>query len=227
MRTATTPGILRSSLLASALLVAGALPVDAQRPTVSVGAVSGYQNGLAVQAFAVVEDLAPGLPVQVRVRFGHTAVEPGSATQARRIFINNATNGTPEKRGHTWDTGLDVLVRRSERTHLFLGVRRTSFLANFRYVGGNEDFDVRSTHWGFGGGLEATYPVGRRAAILVSGGVDYYLPSRLQGHDTSYSPDNDNVNPREAFTYSEADDAIHQPVLRPMALVGLRWRLGR
>jgi hypothetical protein len=69
--------------------------------------------------------------------------------------------------------------------------------------------------------------VGPKAALVVSGGADYFFPSRLQGHDTSYSPDNDNVNPREDFTYSEADDAVGQPVLRPMAMVGLRWRLGR
>jgi len=212
---------------ALALLLALAAPLHAQGPALSVGAASGYQNGFAVQAFAVVEDFTQGLPIQFRVRLGHTAVEPGSAAQARRIFINNATNGTPEKRGHTWDLGLDVLVRRSQRTNFFLGVRRTSFLANFRFVGGNEDFDVRSTHWGFGGGVEAAYPVGHRASLVVSGGLDYYVPSRLEGHDTSYSPNNDNVNPREAFTYAEADDAIDQPVLRPMALVGLRWRLGR
>jgi hypothetical protein len=158
---------------------------------------------------------------------GYTTLEPGSAGQARRIFINTATNGTPEKQGHTWDVGMDLLVRRNERTNFFVGVRRTAFLANFKFVGGNEDFDVTSTHWGVGGGLEANYPVGRRAALVLAGGADYYFPSRLQGHDTSYSPGNDNVNPREDFTYADADNAIAQPVLRPVVLVGLRWRLGR
>lgn len=213
--------------VACALCAGAAAPLLAQGHTYSLGASSGYQNGFSIQAFAMVENLSEGLPVQIRMRLGHTSVEPGSAAQARRIFINTATNGTPEKSGRTWDMGLDVLVRRSERTHLFAGVRRASFLGNFKFVGGNEDFDVKSTHWGLGAGAELSYPVSTKASLLISGGADYYFPSRLQGHDTSYSPDDDNVNPREDFTYASADDAIAQPSLRPMVMVGLKWRLGR
>ena len=227
MRAKTSLSTLGFVPLACALAAGAASPLHAQGPVYSVGASSGYQSGFSLQAFAGVEDFAQGLPVQIRIRLGHTSVEPGSAPRARRIFINTATNGTPEKRGRTWDMGVDLLVRRSERANLFLGVRRSSFLANFKFVGGNEDFDVRSTHWGLGAGAEVGYPVGQKATLMVSGGVDYYFPSRLQGHDTSYSPDDDNVNPREDFTYAEADDAIAQPTLRPVLMVGLRWRLGR
>ena len=53
------------------------------------------------------------------------------------------------------------------------------------------------------------------------------LPSRLTGHDTSYSPDGDDVNPRKDYTYSDADRAVGQPTWRPVALVGLLYRLGR
>jgi hypothetical protein len=63
-------------------------------------------------------------------------------------------------------------------------------------------------------------------------GLDYYIPSTLHGHDTAYSPDNDNVNPRndnenddEPFTYKDANEAINQPGLMPYAMIGLTLNL--
>jgi hypothetical protein len=153
-------------------------------------------------------------------------VEPGSPSEARKIFINDATNGTPREKGSTWDLGLDGLYPMGSRTHVYGGVRYTRFKANFRYVGGNEDFDVTSSHWGLAGGMEAEFPMGRRTSLLVSGGAEYFFSSRLTGHDTSYSPDGDDVNPRKDYTYTDADDAVDQPVLRPVILLGMRYRLG-
>ena len=152
---------------------------------------------------------------------------PGSAPDARKIFINDATNGTPKEAGITWDMGLDGLYPTGPRTAFFGGVRYTRFKANFKYVGGNEDFDVTSTHWGLAAGMEAEFPMGPRMSLLVSGGGEYFFSSRLTGHDTSYSPDGDNVNPRKDYTYSDADHAVDQPIFRPVALVGFSYRLGR
>jgi len=63
-------------------------------------------------------------------------------------------------------------------------------------------------------------------------GVDYYFPSTLRGHDTSYSPDNDNVNPHNdnengdiPFTYKDADKAIKQPRFMPRAMIGVNYSL--
>ncbi len=63
---------------------------------------------------------------------------------------------------------------------------------------------------------------------MISAGVDYYIPSTLHGHDTSYSPDNDNVNARNdnenddvPFTYKDANEAIDQPGLMPYAMIGV------
>jgi hypothetical protein len=64
-------------------------------------------------------------------------------------------------------------------------------------------------------------------SLLLAGGAEYFFDSRLTGHDTSYSPDGDNVNPRKDYTYNDADDAVDQPVLRPIALLGFSYRLGR
>ena len=113
-----------------------------------------------------------------------------------------------------------------ERTNFFGGVRYSSFTANFKYVGGNEDFDVTSSHWGAAAGLEAEFPMGQRMSLILSGGAEYFFSSRLTGHDTSYSPDGDNVNPREDYSYSDADDAVGQPTFRPILLVGVSYKLG-
>ena len=95
-------------------------------------------------------------------------------------------------------------------------------------MGGNEDFDVTSSHWGLAAGLEAAFPMGPKMNLILSGGGEYFFSSRLTGHDTSYSPDNDNVNPRNdnknddtPFTYKDADKAISQPRFMPYAMIGL------
>ena len=214
---------------AATLVLVLAWPSDlhAQAPRLYAGGSMGYQNGPAVQFFGLARDFAEGLPVTARLRLGWAGVEPGSAAAARRIFINNATNGTPEKKGRTLDMGLDAIFPFGDRATWYAGVRRSSFKANFRYVGGNEDFDVVSTQWGIALGAETTYEMGARTALVFSGGAEYFRASRLTGHDTSYSPDGDNANPREEYVYADADDAIAQPKLRPVLLVGVRYRLGR
>lgn len=193
----------------------------------SVGGFVGYLDGMTLQAFILARDFAQGFPLQARFRMARTSVEPGSAPDARRVFINDATNGTPKEAGSTWDFGLDGLYPVGVRTHFFGGVRYSKFKANFKYVGGNEDFDVTSSHWGFSAGLEAEYPMGPKVSLLLAGGAEYFFGSRLTGHDTSYSPDGDDVNPRKEYTYDDADDAVDQPVLRPVALLGFSYRLGR
>lgn len=199
----------------------------APAPSWSVGGQLGYQRGFAFQLFGVARDFAQGLPLQARMRVGRTGVEPGSAADSRRVFINNATNGTPKESGHTWDFGLDGLYPLGPSTNFFGGLRYSRFKANFKYVGGNEDFDITSSHWGLAMGVEASYPMGRKASLILSGGGEYFFAGRLTGHDTSYSPDGDNVNPRENYTYSDADEAVGQPTWRPIALVGVNYRLGR
>jgi len=186
----------------------------------------GYQRGLTFQMLGVARGFAQEFPLQARLRLGRTSVEPGDAGGARRIFINDATNGTPKEKGHTWDLGLDGIYPLGGRTNFFGGLRYSRFKANFKYVGGNEDFDVTSSHWGLAAGVEASYPMGRKTSLILSGGGEFFFSSRLSGHDTSYSPDGDDVNPRGDYTYSDADGAVGQPNWRPVILVGVNYRLG-
>ena len=63
-------------------------------------------------------------------------------------------------------------------------------------------------------------------------GADYFFSSALTGHDTSYSPDNDNINARTdnendniEFTYKDADNAVNQPKIIPQIMIGLVYKL--
>jgi hypothetical protein len=203
------------------------VPGGSSQPRFAAGLQVGYNSGLGVELQGVVADFAQGFPFQARLGIRRTSVEPGVAIDARRIFINNNTNGIPEESGRTWNFRLDFLypaqVLSLRRAYFFGGVRHARFTGNFNFVGGNEDFDISSRHWGFGGGLESHFGVGSRVDMVVTAGAEYFVSSTLSGHDTAYSPDGDNVNPREDYTYAEADAAIGQPKFEPVIMLGFNY----
>ena len=222
-------GIVVAALLA---VGQGGAAQDSSGPSRSfvAGGMLGFANGLSLQGQLLARDLTPSLPFEARVRVGWTRLDPGSSAEARRIFINNATNGTPEKKGRVIDFDLDLLWPTAsvpgDEGYWSVGVRHSRFRGNFRYIGGNEDFDVTSSHWGLGVGGESRFVIGARTWLVIDAGLDWFPGARLQGHDTSYSPDGDDVNPREDYEYGDADGAINQPKLRPVILIGIQRRLG-
>ncbi len=202
----------------------------------SSGIITGYNGGYGFQANFTVHKPAQSFPMELRFGIGYNIMNPGDALDARRIFINNATNGIPKEKGHSIDYRLDFLVAYSifkiKHSYIVFGPRYSSFLANFNFVGGNEDFDVKSKQWGIGLGAESHFKMAAKIDLLVSAGLDYYFPSTLYGHDTSYSPDDQNINTRndnenndEPFTYNDADAAINQPKFTPRLMIGINYRL--
>lgn len=202
----------------------------------SVGLLTGYNRGLGFQGNITAYKPFESSPIGMRFGIGYTFLEPGNAADARRIFINNATNGVPEKKGRSYDFRLDALVPASifnlKESYFYFGPRYSSFKANFKYVGGNEDFDVTSKQFGLGIGAETYIKMNARFDFVVTAGLDYFFNSTLKGHDTSYSPDNDNVNPRNdnendntPFTYKDANKSIDQPTIMPRILVGVNYKL--
>jgi len=202
----------------------------------SAGFLAGYNRGLGFQGNLTLHNFGNQWPFELRAGVGYAFLNPGNSLEARRIFINNNTNGTPEKSGRSIDYRLDFLFPRSvfglKNSYIVLGPRGSSFKGTFKYIGGNEEFDVISHQWGLGGGIEHHVTMTRKLTLVVVAGLDYYLPGTLHGHDTSYSPDNDNRNPRNdnenentPFTYKDANAAIKQPAFMPYALIGLNVRL--
>jgi hypothetical protein len=199
----------------------------AASPKLHFGILTGYNNGYGLNVQFQISDFAQGFPLSVRLGGGMSFLNPGSALQARAIFINNNTNGTPEEKGQFFDARIDFLydLTKSEYLKFYAGVHFSSFKGNFVYVGGNEDFDVLTKSWGVGAGFDGNFPMTNKIDFVVSLGSGYYFPNTLQGHDTYYSPNDENVNPREDYTYKDADNAINQPKIELRAMIGLNFRL--
>ena len=195
---------------------------------VTAGGTVGYNTGLQVLAFGRAGDFAEGLPVEFQLGIGYTSSDAGDPAMARRVFINTATNGIPRESGHSWDFTLDALIPVNlldlPRSYVTTGFRHSRYTANFAYIGGNEDFDIVSRHWGLGAGLGSDFAVSRRMDLTFNLGLDYYFSSTLTGHDTAYSPDGSAVNPREDYEYGDADAAVGQPKFRPRLATGLQYR---
>jgi hypothetical protein len=194
---------------------------------ITAGLAVGYKGGFAVRGSFGVMGFAKGFPFGMEGSVGYSGLDPGNAADARRIFVNDATNGTPEKSGHAWDLRLDFVYDlgwlHAGAVYAYGGVRYSMYLGDFVFVGGNEDFEVRSNQWGIGAGLKGTFNMSQRIDFVLSGGLDYCFPAGLSGHDRTYDPSGDNVNPRAGLTYADADGAINQPKLQPSIMIGVSY----
>jgi len=195
----------------------------------SVGAQLGLYNGFGTQVNLLISNFADDFPFSAKLGIGLSFMDPGDPIAARRIFINNNTNGIPEESGQAWNFNLDFLYRTSflgiKRNYLYAGPRYTLFTGNFNFIGGNENFDVTSNQWGVGGGLENYFSIVPAIDLVINLGYDYYFSETLHGHDTSYSPNGQDINPREDYTYSDADKAIEQPKHQMKAFIGINYKL--
>ena len=220
----------RSTWLLSVALIVASWPGNAGGAELSGGLSLGYSMAPGAETSIEAADFAEGLPFSLRLGLSYGRPEGGDAADARRVFINDATNGTPEASGRVWIGRLD-LVRKLEsgplgKVRIYAGPRLALFKGNFQFIGGNEDFDVNSRHWGWGGGLEKSWTMTPSIDFVVGGGIDWFLDAQLEGHDTSYDPDGENDNPRNDYDYDDADEAIAQPDLEWRLSIGCTWTPG-
>jgi hypothetical protein len=189
---------------------------------------TGYYGGIGLKASGTMANFADGFPFQVRFGLGYAWVAPGDAVRARRVFINQDTQGSPTGNAKTWDASVDVMypihLFSLKRSRLFVGARHSNFTAHFEYIGGNETFDVNNNPWGVGGGVETAFALSPRVDMITSLGADYYFHATLSGHDTYYYANGSDLHGKENFTYKDADNAIKQPDLRTRILFGIAYR---
>jgi hypothetical protein len=195
----------------------------------SVGLHGGYKGGASIGASGMVSDFAQGFPLAVEFGLAYSTLNPGDPWRARRVFIADATNGTPEENGRTWDLKMELLynlhLNGPKATYIYAGGRFSAFDGLFHYVGANEEFDVTSTQWGMSLGLRGLFAMSNRVSLMLSAGAVGYFNGSLHGHDTTYSPDDQNVNPKENFKYKDAADAISTPHFQPEVLIGVTYTL--
>ncbi len=196
-------------------------------PYFSGGINLGYNNGFGLQGNLTFSNFAMDFPFSVRLGLGYTSVDPGSPEKARVIFINDATNGVPEKSGTVWDFRMDFLyhvkIFSLRKADIYAGPRYSQFSGDFKFIDGNEFFSINSNQWGFGLGAESSFLLASRLDLVFSTGFDYYFSNTIQGHDTSYSPDGEIINGRKDYTYKDADQAINQPKFIYKAMVGFNY----
>jgi hypothetical protein len=208
-------------------LIALALAVPAVAGPFHGGVNVGYTGGLGVQATGTFMDFTRDLPLSARFSLGYASAGAGDPYAARRVFINDNTNGDPEKSASTWSFRFDLMFPAftvgPQTLYVFAGPRHARYSANFNYIGGNENFDVKANPWGAGLGLESWFVVSESTDFVLQAGADWYADTELAGHDTAYLPSGDHVNPRDGYDYGSADDAIDQPKLEIVALAGLRF----
>ncbi len=99
--------LMRLSVLMFAVLVLQPLPASAG-PFYG-GLNVGYTGGLGIQATSSFMDFARDLPLSARFTLGYNSASAGDPYAARQIFINDNTNGDPEKSASTWQFRVDLM----------------------------------------------------------------------------------------------------------------------
>jgi hypothetical protein len=188
----------------------------------------GYFSGVELITSATFANFANGFPFAVRLGFGYSWASAGDEWMARRVYIDNNTNGTARSHAKIWDGRFDLMFPVDwlslERTSVFAGVRRTKFTASFEYIDGDETFDVNTFQWGLGGGVETAFALSPRVDMTFSLGVDYFFRSELSGHDSYYYPNDINNDGIGTYTYKDADAAVSNPDLNTRLMTGIAYR---
>jgi hypothetical protein len=204
----------------------------AKRTDYLIGGKLGYFNGIGGIAELTISRRSRSFPIAFHFGVGYFNQEdPGSATAARRIFINDNTGGNDniKEYGQNWlfclDASYPVLTKQDFVVRAYGGARYVRYTAHFDYQGGNEAFDVYSNPWGVGLGLRMELPFSTNYRMGLDLGFDYYIPNTLRGHGNFYNPTNDDDNPRDDYTYSDADNAVNQPKYSPRAVLYIQYLL--
>ena len=151
----------------------------------SVEASAGYiYSGLGGQLAVVAEDLAPGLPLAVRLGLGFATSDAlddnydlgGGTTWGDVKDANNLTEW-----GQNITLSLDVLYKLPAQglpvsLAPYLGLRYNMFEGGAYDNSGNW-LKFSSNAFGFGGGIRAAYAVIPNLDVVADLGADYYLQS--------------------------------------------------
>jgi hypothetical protein len=195
------------------------------------GVYGGYQGDLSGALSFQIPQFAPQLPLGMAIS-ANLAYQwnSGDATAARQIFINDATGGTIEKYGNTTSFELDLMWILGEAAtleySLFAGPRMSLYEGHYAFIGDNEDFAVTHNTFGLGAGIKGDVPLGSNFVLSLKAGVDFFFPSTFEAHGQFiYTPDGVDANPRNDYTYEDADKAVNQPHWVPRFQIGVLYKL--
>jgi len=182
---------------------------------------TGYANYFSIGAAGTITDFTYDVPLAIKFGASYNVRDAGDPLAARKIFINDNTNGDPEKSGHSFDLRVDFAYPVNwlpvRKTNLYVGPRLSFYTATFEFIGGNEFFDIKTTQFGLGTGLETHLGISQNLSFVISGAFDYFFDSE--------SPDGTDINGRNDYTFDDANAAINQPNYVIRFMVGLSFGL--
>jgi len=202
-------------------------PPLAANPKFSLGMLLGYTDNFGVNISGTISEFSYDIPMAIKFSAGYNVRDAGNPLDARKIFINDNTNGDPDKSGHSIDLRLDfaypINLFSIRKSLLYVGPRYSMHTSTFDFVGGNEFFDITTSQFGLGAGLETYFGISPNLSFVFSGGFDYYFDAQIGGHDSFYNPDGTDVSGREGYTYQDAAKSINQPKYEFRFLAGLSF----
>ena len=205
------------------------VPPNSVTPKFFLEVQTGYTDYFGVGVAASIAEFTYDVPLAIKFGASYNVRDAGDPWAARKIFINDNTNGDPQKSGHSFDLRLDFSYPVNwlpvRKTNLYIGPRVSFYTATFEFIGGNEFFDIQTTQFGLGTGLETHLGISQSLSFVITGAFDYFFDSEIGGHDTFYSPDGTDISGREGYTYTDADNAISQPKYELRLMFGLNFSL--
>ena len=193
----------------------------------------GYYGDAGVSIALRLEEKSQDFPFFIQARGGYSyQIDPGNATDARQIFINDNTGGNIEKYGESYLTALDLGWNWKAFERLSLEFTLSGlwnyYSAHYSFIGNNESFTVTTTPFGLGAGVALHIPISdSSSSILIKGGGEYFPKAQLDAHGTYYyTPDGEDARPRNDYTYEEADAAVNQPSLRGFVQIAFLYTIG-
>lgn len=192
----------------------------------------GYSEDLGVYMGLRFDDLSPNTPFYLEARGGYIyQKDPGNATEARKIFINDNSGGNIEKYGESYNLSMGIGYKWKESENFVIELQTSGLLnfynANFAYIGDNEAFTVKTSSYGLGLGGGLVLPINRtESSFIVKSGVEYYFNSTIEAHGTYiYTPDGSDDNPRGDYNYEDAKSVINQPELIIFVHIGFIYKV--
>ena len=193
----------------------------------------GYYDDLGVTLGLRIEDPTLQLPFYLQARVGSAyQIEPGNAEDARKIFINDNTGGNIEEYGLSYFVGIDfgwrLVLKEAIQLELNISGLWNHYEAHFSFIGNNESFSVKTDALGIGLGANLRIVFSeRKSSLLIKCGVEYYPKTQIDAHGTFYyTTDGTDDNPRNDYTYEDADESINQPWFRPYVQIGIVFPIG-
>lgn len=193
----------------------------------------GYNSDLGVYMGVRFDEFSKNSPIYFEARGGYVyQKDPGNATEARKIFINDNGGGQIEKFGESYKISLEVGYTWIKSENFSVDFSTSGLLdfysANFAYIGDNEVFAVKTSAYGLGAGVALKVPISKTDNFFfIRTGVEYYFKSSIKAHGTYiYTVDGKDDNPRNDYTYEDADGVINQPAMNIYVLLGVIYKIG-